>query len=100
MADAPPFTPDGNLLTILMTEHVVLQTARGGTIGEANGRASIYLGAVSSGLIALGFVAGDDSRSTLFAAAVVPGILLLGWFTLREPVTGRRRLVRRSHRTE
>ncbi|GAA0900194.1 hypothetical protein [Virgisporangium aurantiacum] len=81
MTDSPPSTPDGSLLTILTTEHFVLQTARGGTIGEANGRASIYLGAVSSGLIALGFVAGDSSRLTLFAAAVLPAILLLGWFT-------------------
>jgi hypothetical protein len=70
----------GSLLTILTTEHFVLQTARGGTIGEANGRASIYLGAVSSGLIALGFVAEDD-RFSLFAAAVLPAILILGWFT-------------------
>jgi hypothetical protein len=73
--------PDGSLLTILTTEHFVLQTARGGTIGEANGRASIYLGAVSSGLIALGFVADDSERFALFAAAVLPAILLLGWFT-------------------
>ena len=72
---------DDRLLTILTTEHFVLQTARGGTIGEANGRASIYLGAVSSGLIALGFVAGDGDRFALFAAAVLPALLILGWFT-------------------
>jgi hypothetical protein len=72
---------DAALLTILTTEHFVLQTARGGTIGEANGRASIYLGALSSGLIALGFVAGDTDRFALFAAAVLPAILMLGWFT-------------------
>jgi len=58
----------------------VLQTARGGTIGEANGRAAIYLGAVSSGLIALGFVA-DDDRFALFAAAVLLAMVILGWFT-------------------
>ncbi len=81
MSDTPPPEPDANLLTILTTEHFVLQTARGGTIGEANGRASIYLGAVSSGLIVLGFVAGDDARFGLFAAAVLPALLVLGWFT-------------------
>jgi hypothetical protein len=81
MTDSPPPGPDANLLTILTTEHFVLQTARGGTIGEANGRASIYLGAVSSGLIALGFVADDNDRFALFAAAILPAILMLGWFT-------------------
>jgi hypothetical protein len=82
MTDSPrEQAPDGHLLTILTTEHFVLQTARGGTIGEANGRAAIYLGAVSSGLIALGFVANDQDRFGLFAAAVLPALLVLGWFT-------------------
>lgn len=81
MTDSSPPASDSNLLTILTTEHFVLQTARGGTISEANGRASIYLGAVSSGLIALGFVADDSERFALFAAAVLPAILVLGWFT-------------------
>jgi len=81
MTDAPEPGPDPGLLTILTTEHFVLQTARGGTISEANGRASIYLGAVSSGLIALGFAAGDGDLFVLFAAAVMPAILMLGWFT-------------------
>jgi MFS family permease len=73
--------PQSHLLTMLTTEHFVLQTAYGGTIGEANGRAAIYLGAVSSGLIALGFVADDSDRFGLFAAAILPALLLLGWFT-------------------
>jgi hypothetical protein len=81
MTDSPQPPPDGSLLTILTTEHFVLQTARGGTIGEANGRASIYLGTVSSSLIALGFVADERDHFALFAAAVLPAILLLGWFT-------------------
>lgn len=73
--------PQAHLLTILTTEHFVLQTARGGTIGEANGRAAIYLGAVSSGLIALGFVADDSDMFGLFAAAILPALVMLGWFT-------------------
>jgi hypothetical protein len=81
MTGSPQPEPDGSILTILTTEHFVLQTARGGTIGEANGRAAIYLGAVSSGLIALGFVADDTDRFALFAGAVLPAILILGWFT-------------------
>jgi len=41
----------------LTTEHFVLQTARAGTIEEANGRATLFVSAVSSAAVALGFVA-------------------------------------------
>jgi len=37
------------------TEHYVLGMQRAATISEVNGRASIFIGAVSAGLIALGF---------------------------------------------
>jgi hypothetical protein len=43
------------------TEHFNLQTARALTVSEANGRASIYLAALSSNLIALAFI-GQISR--------------------------------------
>jgi hypothetical protein len=79
MSEDPKVDPQ--LLTVLTTEHFVLQTARGGTIGEANGRASIYLGALSSSLIALGFVADQPETFRAFAAVVLPAVLLLGWFT-------------------
>jgi hypothetical protein len=57
--------PDGDgresdpqaLLTILTTEHFTLQGARGSTISESSARAALYVGAVSSALIALGFIA-------------------------------------------
>jgi hypothetical protein len=77
---------DPQLLTVLTTEHFVLQTARGGTIGEANGRASIYLGALSSALIALGFVADQPDTFRAFAAVVLPAVLVLGWFTFMRMV--------------
>ena len=44
-------------MTALVTEHFVLQGARGQTNGEMTGRAALYLATVSSTLIALGFVA-------------------------------------------
>jgi hypothetical protein len=77
---------DPQLLTALTTEHFVLQTARGGTIGEANGRAALYLGALSSALIALGFVAEDPHTFRLFAAVVFPALLAMGWFTFMRMV--------------
>src|SRR2546430_5880320 len=42
-------------ITLLTTEHYNLQMQRVATISESNGRASVFLGAVSAGLIALGF---------------------------------------------
>ena len=68
-------------MTALVTEHFVLQGARGQTTGEMMGRAALYLATVSSTLIALGFVAPDRSAFVPFAAAVLPALLILGEFT-------------------
>jgi hypothetical protein len=68
-------------MSALVTEHFVLQGARGQTNGEMTGRAALYLATVSSTLIALGFVAGDRSAFVPFAAAVLPSLLILGEFT-------------------
>ena len=62
------------VVTVMTTEHFVLQTARSAGITETVGRAAIYLAAVSSGLIALAFV-GQLSR--LGAAFYVFGLVLL-----------------------
>src|SRR3954453_1581721 len=45
----------GPAATFATTEHFNLQTARALTVSEANGRASIYLAALSGNLIALAF---------------------------------------------
>ena len=68
-------------MTALVTEHFVLQGARGQTNAEMTGRAALYLATVSSTLIALGFVARDRSAFVPFAAAVIPSLLILGEFT-------------------
>lgn len=59
-------------LTALVTEHFVLQSTRGTIIGEATGRAGLYLGALSSALIALGFAATNDVVFGPFVAGVAP----------------------------
>jgi hypothetical protein len=61
------------------TEHFNLQTARAATIAEANGRASVFLGAVSAGLVALAF-AGQSSRTALYVFGLVlfPILFVLG----------------------
>jgi hypothetical protein len=65
--------------TFVTTEHFNLQTARAATIAEANGRASVFLGAVSAGLIAFAF-AGQSSRTALYVFGLVlfPVLSVLG----------------------
>jgi hypothetical protein len=71
-------------ITLLTTEHYTLGMQRAATISEVNGRASIFIGAVSAGLIALGFE-GTGNRhsagSTVFAALVLTPLVFLGLVT-------------------
>ena len=68
-------------INALVTEHFVLQSARGALVGEMVGRGSVYLGAVSSGLIAFGFVAQSGARLVPVVAAVLPALFILGELT-------------------
>lgn len=70
---------DSSAAVFVTTEHFTLQTARGSTISEANGRASIFLGAVSAGLVAFAF-AGQTSRTALYVFGLVlfPVLAFLG----------------------
>lgn len=68
-------------VTLLTTEHYNLQTQRASTISETNGRASIFLGSVSAGLIALGFQSSEVDRSgatTVFQVLVLSALAFLG----------------------
>jgi ABC-type cobalamin transport system permease subunit len=47
-------------VSALATEHFVLQAARSAIVSEQIGRAGIYMGAVSSALITLGFLWSDS----------------------------------------
>jgi hypothetical protein len=71
-------------LSALTTEQFNLQTARMGTIAEANGRSSLYLGTLSSAVIALAFVGQASELGDafyLFALALLPPVFLLGAFS-------------------
>ncbi|WP_420451739.1 hypothetical protein [Ilumatobacter sp.] len=74
-------------MSALVTEHFVLQSARGGTTFEASGRSSIYLAAVSTSLVALGFMrSNDNSGAGPFIAAVLPTLWILGELTYKRLV--------------
>jgi ABC-type sugar transport system permease subunit len=64
--------------TFVTTEHFVLSGARASTIAESNGRANMFLAAVSGGLVALGLVA---TASSLGAAFFGFGLVLLPTLT-------------------
>ncbi len=72
------------LISIMTTEHYNLQTGRSMTIAEANGRASLFVGAVSSSLIALTFVGQISQLGTafyVFSLIVIPTLLFMGLTT-------------------
>ncbi len=72
------------LLTALTTEHFTLQSARSQTASESASRASLYILAVSSTLVALGFIGpASQTGSTfdVFALTVLPTLYVLGVFT-------------------
>jgi len=74
----------GPAVTFATTEHFNLQAARALTVSEANGRASIYLAALSGNLIALAFV-GQMSRLGAafyaFALILLPVLAFVGVVT-------------------
>jgi hypothetical protein len=81
MLDEPS---EGELTSIITTEHFTLQTARAAAIAQANGRATTYMGVLSSSLIALALVGQTTGLNRFF---YVFGLLLfvplavLGLFT-------------------
>jgi uncharacterized protein YciI len=81
----PAAAPDsGQLLTALSTEHFTLQGARSQTMSETSARASVYVFAVSSALVALGFVGQISDVGDVFdvfALTVLPTLYLLGCVT-------------------
>jgi hypothetical protein len=72
--EGPAAAPRPAAVTFATTEHFTLQGARASTIAESNGRATMFLMAVSGGLIALGLIATATRVGTAFYAF---GLILL-----------------------
>ena len=69
-------------LSALSTEHFVLQSASSATVNESAARASIYIMALSSFLVAMGFVSRSPEAFGPLVASVLPALFLLGLFTV------------------
>jgi hypothetical protein len=79
-----PLELSSQLVSIMTTEHYNLQTGRSMTISESNGRSSLFVGAVSSGLVALAFVGQISRLGTaffVFSLVVIPTLLFMGLIT-------------------
>lgn len=81
MGPDPAPQPSPALLAALTTEHFVLQSARGAISSEGTSRVTIYLGVLSSALIAVGFLSGDGPALAAFVGAALPVVLGLGILT-------------------
>jgi hypothetical protein len=79
MADekAPP-----EFMSALVTEHFALQSSASSTISESGSRVAIYLSALSSGLVAIGFASSSPHALAALAFTVLPTVFVLGWFTI------------------
>jgi hypothetical protein len=72
------------ILQFMTTEHFTLQTARAAAVAEANGRSTLYLGSVSSAVVALAFigqVSGMREAFFLFGLVLFPSLFFLGIVT-------------------
>jgi hypothetical protein len=72
------------LVTIITTEHYNLQMGRSMTVADANGRSTLFIGAVSGALIAIAFTGQVSRMSTaffVFSLVLLPSLFLMGLIT-------------------
>ena len=72
------------MVTMLTTEHYNLQTGRSMTVADANGRCTLFIGAVSGALIAIAFTGQVSRMGTaffVFSLVLLPSLFLMGLIT-------------------
>lgn len=69
-------------MAALTTEHFALQSTASTTVSESGTRASLYVIALSSSLVAIGFSVGSKRAFVPLLATVLPVVFLLGIFTV------------------
>ncbi len=71
-------------ITIMTTEHYNLQMGRAMTVADANGRSTLFIGAVSGALIAIAFTGQVSHMGTaffVFSLVLLPSLFLMGLIT-------------------
>ena len=74
------------IVQFMTTEHFTLQAARSATIAEANGRCALFIGSLSSAVVALAFIGQASGLSEgffLFGLVLFPSLLFLGIYTFK-----------------
>ncbi len=72
------------IVTMMTTEHYTLQSAQAQEVADINGRNTLFIGAVSSTLIALAFVGQISHLGTaffVFSLVLFPSLFFMGLFT-------------------
>src|SRR5436305_9129910 len=72
------------MVTVITTEHYNLQTGRSMTVADANGRSTLFIGAVSGALIAIAFAGQVSHMGTaffVFSLVLVPSLFFMGLTT-------------------
>lgn len=72
------------ILQFMTTEHFTLQTAKSATVAEANGRSALFMGSVSSAVVALAFIGQVSDMGEaffLFGLVLFPSLFFLGIVT-------------------
>jgi len=82
MTEPDPGKPPPEFMSALVTEHFVLQGTSSSTVSESGSRVSIYLSALASGLVAIGFASGSRHALEALAFTVLPTVWVLGGFTI------------------
>jgi hypothetical protein len=76
-------------VSMLTTEHFTLQSAQGQEISDINGRTALFIGAVSSALIALAFIGQLSRLGTpfyVFVLVLFPSLILMGLVTFERVI--------------
>jgi hypothetical protein len=82
MTDDPPGRTPSDLMSAIVTEHFVLQTAASTATSEEGSRATLYVMALSSSLVAIGFSVQTRDAFVPLVAVLLPALTVLGLFTM------------------
>jgi hypothetical protein len=84
-----PLELSPQIVTMMTTEHFTLQTAQAQEISDLNGRMSLFIGAVSSTLIALAFIGQISGLRTaffVFSLVLFPSLFFMGLVTFERVI--------------